>query len=44
MSKPKEITNKDLQEAIAAEANELIKEEKEKIIKRAHKRLREKFG
>lgn len=42
--KPKEITNKDIQEAIAAESAELLREEKEKIIRRAHKRLRQKFG
>lgn len=43
-SRPKDITNKDLQEAIAAESEELLREEKDKIIHRAKQRLMKKFG
>lgn len=42
--RPKEITNKDIQEAIAAESEELLREEKEKILHRAKRRLMKKFG
>lgn len=41
--KPKGVTNKDLQEAIVEETKDLIKENRELIMKRAHKRLIEKF-
>jgi len=44
ITKPEGITNKDLQEAIALETSDLIRENRELIMKRARKRLREKFG
>jgi hypothetical protein len=43
-TKPKRLTSKDLQEAIAAETMYLIREEQDKILHRAKKRLAEKFG
>lgn len=42
--KPKGVTNKDLEEAIALEVADLLKEERLKILDRAKKRLAEKFG
>lgn len=43
-AKPAGITNEDLKEAIILESEELLRENREIIIKRAHKRLRQKFG
>ncbi len=42
-TKPKEITNQDIQEAIIAESEELLREEKDKILHRAKRRLMKKF-
>lgn len=43
-TKKKEITQKDLAEAVEAETAELIREEREKILHRAKQRLAAKFG
>lgn len=42
-TKPKGVTNADLQEAISEEIADLVTENRDLIVKRAHKRLRAKF-